>query len=135
MLTAIEGPSGPQVRYQECDPGDLAAVPFGAWHLTLVLDGPAAVFNLYTDVPGLAQVGHSSRAAAKEPRLKYARPPLALTALADGDGYRLSGADELVAAARAAEPPSWIGTADLPGFFTAASATELRALTRRALPT
>lgn len=134
MLTATSGPEGTQVRYQECGPGDVAAVPFGAWHLTLVLDGPAAVFNLYTDVPDLAQAGHSSRAAAKQPHLKYARPPLALTALTEAGGYRLSGADELVSATRPADPTDWIGTADLPGFFAAASTTELRDLTRRALP-
>ncbi len=135
MLTAIEieGPTGPQVRYQECGPGELAAVPFGAWHLTLVLDGPAAVFNLYTDIPDLAHGGHSSRVAAKQPHLKYAHPPLALTALAEADGYRLSGADELVAAARPARPADWIGTTNLPAFFTEASTAELSALTRRAL--
>ncbi len=30
--------------------GDVTVVPFGAWHLTYVLDGPAVVFNIYTDV-------------------------------------------------------------------------------------
>lgn len=133
MLTATEGSDGRQVRYQECGPGDLAAVPFGAWHLTFVLDGPAAVFNLYTDIPALAHGGHSSRAAAKQPRLKYARTAPPLTALAEAGGFRLSGADELVASARPASSSDWIGTADLPGFFTAASTAELRALTHRAL--
>ena len=66
MITAWRDDDGrPLLRYQECGPGDLAAVPFGAWHLTLVLDGPAAVFNLYCDLPGAAPAGTGPAAAAR----------------------------------------------------------------------
>lgn len=56
--------------YQVCGPGDLAVIPLGAWHLTAVLDGPAAVFNIYADTEPLAH-GHTSRDAAQDEDLKY----------------------------------------------------------------
>lgn len=50
IVTACAGTAGrPYVRYQECTAGDLAVVPLAAWHLTYALDGPAMVFNIYTN--------------------------------------------------------------------------------------
>jgi hypothetical protein len=39
---------------QVCVAGDHVVIPFGAWHLTAVLDAPAVVFNIYTDATLLA---------------------------------------------------------------------------------
>jgi hypothetical protein len=49
LLVAGTGLARHYAYWQVCGPGDLALVPIGAWHLTYVLDGPAAVFNIYTD--------------------------------------------------------------------------------------
>lgn len=59
--------------YHVCEAGDHVVIPFGAWHLTVVLDAPAAVFNIYTDVADLL-TGHTSRAAASSD-LKYRAAP------------------------------------------------------------
>jgi hypothetical protein len=48
VVLIVATPQG-RVTYQVCGPGDLFAVPMGAWHLTYVLDGPAYVFNVYAD--------------------------------------------------------------------------------------
>jgi hypothetical protein len=48
VLMIVATRLGP-VTHQVCRPGDLVAVPMGAWHLTYVLDGPAFVFNVYAD--------------------------------------------------------------------------------------
>ncbi len=95
MITAWRDSDGdPVLRYQECGPGGLAAVPFGAWHLTLVLDGPAAVFNLYCDLPGASPAG--SAAAARNPATceqeKYrSGPAVEITARRAGHGFTLTG--------------------------------------------
>ncbi|MBI1758167.1 MAG: hypothetical protein HYR62_02930 [Actinobacteria bacterium] len=71
MLYTI-GPTGMStVDYQVCVAGDHVVIPPGGWHLTVVLDGPAAVFNVYTDADNLLAGGHTSRDAARAPNLKY----------------------------------------------------------------
>jgi len=40
------------VYFQVCRPGDTVAVPLGAWHVSYVLDGPAAVFNISANLNG-----------------------------------------------------------------------------------
>lgn len=96
-LTAHRGPAGrPVIRHQLCGPGDLAVVPPAGWHLTAVLDGPAAVFNTYTDLhhDGVTPDGHSSRDAAGDDTLKYrgARAPR-VAAVRIGDEVWLRGPD------------------------------------------
>lgn len=59
--------------YHVCEAGDHVVIPFGAWHLTVVLDAPAAVFNIYTDVADLL-TGHTSREAV-DSDLKYRAAP------------------------------------------------------------
>lgn len=42
------------VYFQVCRPGDTVAVPLGGvWHVSYVLDGPAAVFNISANLNGL----------------------------------------------------------------------------------
>jgi hypothetical protein len=40
------------VYFQVCRPGDTVAVPLGVWHVSYVLDGPAAVFNISANLNG-----------------------------------------------------------------------------------
>ena len=41
-------------NFQVCRPGDTVAVPLGGvWHVSYVLDGPAAVFNISANLNGL----------------------------------------------------------------------------------
>ncbi|MGW2105059.1 hypothetical protein [Streptomyces sp. NPDC001948] len=92
MITAWYDPSGtPVLNWQACGSGDLVAVPFGAWHQTSVLDGPAVVFNIYTDLPGTEQE-HTSRHAAQHAEIKYrSSAPVEITAIRGGSGFTLTG--------------------------------------------
>lgn len=100
----------PSARYQVCEPGDLAVIPWGAWHHTLVLDGPAVVFNTYTDLHQRRGT-HSSRDAALNPTLKYrSRPPAQITAVLDRGGFRIVASDHAAAMwgpLSRAENPLW----------------------------
>ncbi|MGH3867782.1 MAG: hypothetical protein ACRDQ4_16970 [Pseudonocardiaceae bacterium] len=79
------------LRYQVCGPGDVTVIPFGAWHLTVVLAGPAAVFNIYTDAHTLAH-GRTSRDAAGHDRLKYhSRAGVKVVVIRRGDSIALTG--------------------------------------------
>ncbi len=50
IIIAGYTPKGePYLFKQICSPGHLCLIPPGAWHLTYVLDGPALVFNIYTE--------------------------------------------------------------------------------------
>jgi hypothetical protein len=150
MITARRDSSGaPVLRYQECGPGSLAAVPFGAWHLTLVLDGPAAVFNLYCDLPGAGPAGAPAAAAARQAatsgQAKYRTgPAVEITARRAGHGFTLTGSARGLQTWGSGKPigePGWlrdtIGDASLSGFFAAAEPGALSALAdqaRRSLP-
>jgi hypothetical protein len=69
----------PFLYEQVCEPGSLMAVPFGIWHVTYVLDGPAVVFNLTTEV------GSSGQGPAHPGEEKYRRAaPIAVTARRSG---------------------------------------------------
>jgi quercetin dioxygenase-like cupin family protein len=58
----IGSPDG-DVFYSEAEPGDVLALPPGAWHLTYVLGSGAVVFNVYADESANGQAD------------KYAGPP------------------------------------------------------------
>lgn len=73
-----------------CGEGDLAAIPLGAWHLTLVLSGPAAVFNLYTGLQGVSQ-RRTSRLSACCEQGNGCGEPVEITAVRDGEGFAVTG--------------------------------------------
>jgi len=119
MITAGYSASGaPVLHWQVCMPGDLVAVPFGAWHQTAVLDGPATVFNIYADLPGIPQQ-HTSRHAAHHADVKYrSSAPVEITAIRTGTGFALAGSrhgqEHWGAGRQTAEPP-WLREAVGPG--------------------
>jgi hypothetical protein len=73
LHTNIDDDGNSTMDYHVCRAGDHVVIPFGAWHLTVVLDAPAAVFNIYTDVADLL-TGHTSREAV-DSDLKYRVAP------------------------------------------------------------
>ncbi len=150
MITAWRDSDGdPVLRYQQCGPGGLAAVPFGAWHLTLVLDGPAAVFNLYCDLPGAGPAGHAGAATARQAATceqeKYrSGPAVEITARRAGREFTLTGSARGLRTWGPGEPaaePGWlravIGDEPLSAFFATAAPDALDRLggrARRSLP-
>jgi hypothetical protein len=84
MLSCVldESGDGSHVSLQECEAGDLAVVPFGAWHLTYVLSGPAMVINIYS---GPAGASHDMSGKYRSPR-----GPAEITATRSGAGYDLA---------------------------------------------
>lgn len=92
MLSSERDPVGRLgLRYQVCGPGDIAVIPFGAWHLTAVLAGPATVFNIYTDAHTLAH-RHTSRDAAGHDQLKYhSRAAVKVAVIRTGGRIALTG--------------------------------------------
>jgi hypothetical protein len=150
MITAWRDSDGkPVLRYQECGPGGLAAVPFGAWHLTLVLDGPAAVFNLYCDLPGADPADPAGPVTSRQTRAseqdKYrSGPAVEITARRAGRGFTLTGSEHGLRTWGPGEPtaePGWlravIGDESLSAFFATAAPGALRMLggqARQSLP-
>jgi hypothetical protein len=149
MLSAWRTSSGePVLTCQTCDAGEMAVIPFGGWHLTLVLNGPAAVFNFYTDLPAdpaPPQQAAPPQAPAAADGGKYRRAaPVELTAVRVGDGFAITGPARSLAVWGAAQPvsePAWLrdivaGTS-LPDFYRDADSATLAALvanTRRYVP-
>jgi hypothetical protein len=150
MITAWRDSDGdPVLRYQECGRGGLAAVPIGAWHLTLVLDGPAAVFNLYCDLPSTGPAGPAGAAAARHAATceqeKYrSGPAVEITARRARHGFTLTGSAHGLRTWGLGKPvaePGWlralIGDEQLSAFFTTAAPDALDRLgtqARRNLP-
>ncbi|HEX3784816.1 MAG TPA: hypothetical protein VHX38_34580 [Pseudonocardiaceae bacterium] len=88
MLVGGRASDGRRFLYEQvCGPGEVMAVPFGVWHVSYVLDGPAVVFNVTTDV-GDGQPGHSA-----DPGFgKYERAaPIAITACRRADSHVFTG--------------------------------------------
>lgn len=73
LHTNVDHDGNSTMDYHVCRAGDHVVIPFGAWHLTAVLDAPATVFNIYTDVTDLLS-GHTSREAVDRD-LKYRVAP------------------------------------------------------------
>ncbi|WP_431895587.1 hypothetical protein [Micromonospora haikouensis] len=139
MLAAWRTNSGePVLTCQTCDAGEMAVIPFGSWHLTLVLDGPAAVFNFYTDLPAETAPPHQAPAAGD--RGKYQRAAaVELTAVRAREGFAITGSADSLAVWGAAQPvsePAWLrdivaGTG-LPDFYRNADSATLAALVAHA---
>ncbi|MFG2378333.1 hypothetical protein ACGFY9_43620 [Streptomyces sp. NPDC048504] len=90
MLSSMADESGDEafVGFQVCRSGELAVVPFGAWHLTYVLDGPAMVFNMYS---GPADDGTGADAAHSAPsKYRSRRGPAEITARRSGTGFDIA---------------------------------------------
>lgn len=150
MITAWRDSDGaPVLRYQECGPGGLAAVPFGAWHLTLVLDGPAAVFNLYCDMPGAGPPAAAGTATARQAAIceqeKYrSAAAVEITARRAGHGFTLTGSAvglRTWGPAESAAEPGWLRAVirdePLSAFFATAAPDALDRLggqARQSLP-
>ena len=123
--------------YHVCQAGDHVVIPFGAWHLTVVLDAPAAVFNVYTDVADLLN-GHTSREAV-DSDLKYrAAPAPALTIARTASEIAVVGSSRELTErpVRRGEFPSWAEALLMPSGLAAlyrhAPAAELARLQEHA---
>jgi hypothetical protein len=94
MLVGGHDSAGRRFLYgQACGPGEVIAVPFGVWHVSYVLEGPAVVFNVTTDLAALA--GQHDSMVARQGPAKYRRgAPIAVTACQCGDRYYLAGLPE-----------------------------------------
>ncbi|HVB44716.1 MAG TPA: hypothetical protein VNF47_18720 [Streptosporangiaceae bacterium] len=127
ILIALPAPGGyTAAGYQLCHPGDIAVIPFGAWHVTWCLDGPAAVFNIYTGNEHQAPAATSSGRAGK-----YHRDPgPGITAVTTSTGWQVISTTS--AQPVSGPPPSAAqllpaGT-DLARLYRDASGTELSAV-------
>jgi hypothetical protein len=110
LVTVSPDARVPDVRWQLCGPGDIAVVPPGDWHLTYCLNGPAAVFNIYTDVPADTRTRQRDHpAAGHDAILKYWTNPAPEVAVRrTARGTLLIGDSSLVAAAEPIASPAWI---------------------------
>jgi hypothetical protein len=80
----------PFLYEQVCGPGEVMVVPFDIWHVTYVLDGPAVVFNLTTEVSG-----SPGRVDAHPGEEKYHRAsPIAITARRDEERHDFVGSPD-----------------------------------------
>jgi hypothetical protein len=138
LHTNIDDDVNSTMDYHVCQAGDHVVIPFGAWHLTVVLDAPAAVFNIYTDVADLL-TGHTSREAA-DSDLKYrVAPAPELTIARTASTIALAGAGRELAERplRCGESPSWADALLLPSglaaLFRHAPAVELARLQEHAV--
>ncbi|SBT40797.1 hypothetical protein [Micromonospora narathiwatensis] len=135
MITAWRTAAGqPVLRYQECHAGALAVIPFGGWHLTLVLEGPAEVFNIYAELPVAGNPTERVDCDADKYRRALA---VEITAVRASDGFQLTGAGLAAwGTARQAVEPTWLrqalGAASLPEFYSTAHGSALAALARYA---
>jgi hypothetical protein len=118
---------------QVCEPGSVMVVPFGIWHVTYVLDGPAVVFNLTTEA------GDAGHVVAHPGEEKYRRAaPIAVTARRGAGRHDYVG-DGLSSWGRPLGPPrtDWLQSLLAPGESLAdlhlyASPSRLAALQRLA---
>lgn len=137
LHTNIDDDGNSTMDYHVCRAGDHVVIPFGAWHLTVVLDAPAAVFNVYTDVADLLN-GHTSREAV-DSDLKYrAAPAPALTIARTASEIAVVGSSHKLTErpVRRGEFPSWAGALLMPyglaALYRHAPAAELARLEEHA---
>lgn len=90
MLVGGRTPDGRRFLYEQVTgPGEAMVVPFGIWHVSYVLEGPAVVFNVTTDVGGEVPV------PADPGQAKYERAaPIAIMARRAGESYAFTGTPE-----------------------------------------
>jgi hypothetical protein len=136
MVTSGTSISGrPYAQYQECRSGEVAVVPFGGWHLTYVLDGPAMVFNIYTCPCGAGpRSGAASEPAGMSKYRSWRGPAQIAAARVNGSLGFVLGPE----AGRSGEPaavccPDWLRVflpqgASLPDWCVRAAEGELRGL-------
>ncbi|WP_410646409.1 hypothetical protein [Amycolatopsis sp. cmx-4-54] len=108
LHTNIDDAGNSRMDYHVCQAGDHVVIPFGAWHLTVVLDAPAAVFNIYTDVAEIL-TGHTSRDAV-DSDLKYrAAPAPELTITRTASTFAVAGTQHELTERplRRGESPTW----------------------------
>jgi hypothetical protein len=105
MLVAGRRAGGAPFLYEQvCGPGQVIAVPPGAWHVSYVLEGPAAVFNVAADLGSGGPAEPPRKGARREPG-KYQRAgAVPVTLVRDGPGYR-----------RVGRPGGWAARAEPPG--------------------
>jgi hypothetical protein len=105
MLVAGHRAGGAPFLYEQvCGPGEVIAVPRGAWHVSYVLDGPAAVFNVAADLGSGGPAGPPRRAGARQEPGKYQRAgAVPVTLVREGAGCR-----------RAGPPGGWAARAEPP---------------------
>lgn len=137
LHTNIDDDGKSTMDYHVCRAGDHVVIPFGAWHLTVVLDAPAAVFNIYTDVADLL-TGHTSREAV-DSDLKYrVAPAPELTIARTASKISVVGSSRELAERflRRGESPSWAEALLMPSglaaFYLHAPAAELARLEEHA---
>ncbi|TFE26217.1 hypothetical protein E0F15_18340 [Frankia sp. B2] len=140
MLVAGHRPDGSRYAHQVTTrAGDLAVVPFGAWHLTYVLDGPAAVFNIYTDIHLDPDDAYPRQDDAKYQRA--AAPGLVVVRDGDTEHPLIVTADSQreYGPPTALPVPAWLASwplaTRLPNLHRDAPMTSLAALVRTALAT
>jgi len=138
LHTGIDDGGSSTMDYHVCQAGDHVVIPFGSWHLTVVLDAPAAVFNIYTDVAELL-AGHTGRDAA-DSDLKYraaAAPELTIARTASSIAVIGSRRELDRRLLRRGEFPPWakalLGPSGLAAFYPHASDAELAQLQEHAV--
>jgi hypothetical protein len=93
MLVAGHRADGaPFLCERVCGPGEVIAVPPGAWHVSYVLDGPAAVFNVAADLGSGGPTAPPPQAGARLEPGKYQRAEaVPVTLVRDGTICRRAG--------------------------------------------
>lgn len=138
LHTSIDAHGNPTMDYHVCRAGDHVVIPFGAWHLTVVLDAPAAVFNIYTDVTDLL-TGHTSRETVDSDQKYRAAPAPELTIARTAAGIAAVGSRRELTERplRRGEFPSWAEALLMPSGLAAlyhhAPAAELARLQEHAV--
>lgn len=94
MLVGGQVRDGRPFLYEHiCGPGDKMVVPFAVWHVSYVLEGPAAVLNITTDASD--SIGKCGKVVADPGPEKYQRAgPIAVTARRRGSDHDFVGSPQ-----------------------------------------
>lgn len=77
IIVAGYASTGQRYVYQHiCRPGNICIVPPGAWHITYVVDGPALVFNIYTESEELKTEAVSGADGVRKLQKYHSTPPV-----------------------------------------------------------
>jgi hypothetical protein len=92
LVAGLRADGTPFLYEQVAGPGQLTTVPLGIWHVSYVLDGPAAVFNVTMDLGSGGPATAPRIAGARQEPGKYQRAgAVPVTLVRDGPGYRRTG--------------------------------------------